>query len=142
MRYKAKLKRLSSDDVQTLGQLEVKDSLNGEVVFFCHTLELAERNNEPNVSRIPNGKYEVVKRHSPKYKNHFIVRGVQGRSFILIHNGNFYYDTQGCILVGDNLEDINGDGHLDVTNSVSTLRRLFDAVDSFDLVVTSKPPKQ
>jgi hypothetical protein len=36
---------------------------------------------------------------------------------ILLHKGNYYKNTQGCILVGYYHSDINADGLLDVVNS-------------------------
>jgi len=66
----------------------------------------------------------VVKRNSPKFNDHFHILNVPGREYILIHQGNFYTQIRGCILVGQDLEDINKDGILDVTQSVFTMRKL------------------
>lgn len=141
IRVKGYLERMEADDVQTLGKLTIKD--NGKTLFFCLTLELADRNNQQGISRIPNGRYRVVKRVSPKYGEHFILDGVQNRSYILIHNGNYYSQTRGCILVGNDFKDINGDGHKDVLNSKETLRKLYATVDAMDLIVRGNPePKK
>jgi hypothetical protein len=51
---------------------------------------------------------------------------VQGRTYILIHAGNLYTHTLGCILVGEDFLDINDDGYPDVTNSGATLQKLRD----------------
>ena len=130
------LDRMESDDVQTLGYLYLKKGK--DIIFSCVTLELPDRNNAPNVSRIPNGSYRVVKRVSPKYGEHFLVEGVAKRSFILVHSGNFYYDTQGCILLGTDHIDINGDGHKDVVGSKATVRKLYQTVNSFRLTVRNR----
>lgn len=104
--------------------------------YAFHTLELPWKNNEPRVSCIPAGRYEVVKRHSPKYGDHFHVLNVPNRSYILIHAGNYNRDTLGCILVGTGLEDINGDGDKDVTDSRTAMHELNRLLpDSFTLIV-------
>lgn len=82
----------------TLGKLY----LNGE--FYGHTLELAWKDNEKNVSCVPKGVYEARKRsgdESAKYKyQHIEILDVPDRSKILIHIGNYPKSTQGCVLLG------------------------------------------
>lgn len=66
---------------------------------LLHTLELPWRDNQPNVSCIPEGEYWCApeQRHNrPSYRIH----DVPGRSGVLIHTGNFLTDTSGCILPG------------------------------------------
>ncbi len=123
-----------SNKTEVLGELSVFD----EQVFLykCKTLELPWKNNQTSVSCIPEGTYDVVKRYSDKYKNHFHLLNVPDRSFILIHSGNYYTQTEGCILVGDNHTDINADGHSDVTNSRKTLAELYKFLpDKFSLTI-------
>jgi len=57
---------------------------------------------------------------------HFHIHEVDGRSWILIHAGNFTSQILGCILVGVEHRDFNGDGITDITNSRETLRKLLD----------------
>ena len=67
------------------------------------TLERPWINNAPNVSCIPEGKYQVEwleRSASGKYKRCWHVTGVEGRFGILIHAGNIVSHTTGCILVG------------------------------------------
>jgi hypothetical protein len=131
------IKRQPSDAKQTLGEMEVTQS--GKVVFRCKTLELAWKNNQQQISCIPTGTYKVVKRWSEKYGNHFHVLNVPGRSFILIHQGNFYKEILGCILVGQSHTDINGDGYKDVANSKVTMQALNKVLadgKSFQLVIS------
>lgn len=130
----ATLYRLSSGDIQTIGKMILKDN-SGEI-FSCKTLELPWRNNSINISCIPPGTYEVIKRYSEKYRNHFHVLNVPGRSMILIHSGNYYTDTRGCILVGKDLTDINADGFRDVTSSRLTLAKLNQLLpERFELTI-------
>ena len=131
---------------QTHGTLTVFDEDSGEEVFKCRTLELPDRNNERNISCIPDGFYDVVPRQSPKYGNHLHVTGVEGRSLILFHWGNYagspnpktgLPDIRGCILVGKDHVDITGDGIKEVTSSKATMKELMKvAPDGFVLEVT------
>ncbi len=135
--YLARLTRTSATTKQTLGDLIVyKD---GAEIFTCKTLELPWKNNERNSSCIPVGSYNAVKRFSPKYKNHFHLTNVPGRSMILIHIGNFYTQTEGCILVGTGHADIDADGHLDVVQSGVAMNKLNELLpDEFEVVVEQK----
>lgn len=127
--------RFSENDTQTLGKFTILDEWNCEVMQG-YTLELADRNNQRRISRIYSGEYQVVKRNSPKFKDHFHVLEVPGRDWILIHKGNYHDDTNGCILVGSNLVDIDGDGLKDVTNSGNTMDKLNHILpDEFDLEI-------
>ena len=85
-------------DKSTIGKL----FLNGEM--FCYTLELPYINNERRISCIPEGQYKVrlrtAKESSSRDYLHLLVQEVKGRSYILVHIGNFPKDTKGCILVG------------------------------------------
>lgn len=123
MEDKLLIKRIDDDGVQILGKLYVLNG-NDEIQHSCDTLELTWAQNKTRISCIPKGEYQVLRRHSPKFGEHFHVTDVPGRSFILIHAGNYHSQILGCILVGDDLKDINGDGRLDVVNSGNTLKKL------------------
>lgn len=78
----------------------------------------------------------MVTRESEKYGKHFYVKDVPGRDYILIHPGNFVSQTEGCILIGRNFTDLNGDGLRDVTDSKATMNMLYDLMtESFDLYI-------
>jgi hypothetical protein len=52
----------------------------------------------PKVSCIPEGEYELRKRYSQRFGNHFILIGVPGRSYILMHPANdALKELKGCI---------------------------------------------
>jgi hypothetical protein len=78
-----------------------------EIGFNCFTLEPPWKNNRTRVSCIPPGEYIVKIRNSPKYGIIFHVTDVYGRSYILMHWGNYGGDvelglkthTAGCILM-------------------------------------------
>ena len=129
------------EDVQTIGTLVLKDD-EGNKLFMCKTLELPWNENKRNESCIPLGNYKVVARQSAKYNKHYHIQDVPGRSFVLIHIGNFNTQTKGCILVGEKLADLNADGYKDVTNSKTTLQKLLKiAPEGFDLEIKRKPKK-
>ena len=76
--------------------------------FWCYVLEPPDRDNKPNLSCIPAGEYDVKVRYSAKYGIVYWVTDVEGRTWILIHSGNFGGDrlkglkthTYGCLLLG------------------------------------------
>ncbi|MFW9927914.1 MAG: DUF5675 family protein [Candidatus Thorarchaeota archaeon] len=119
---KARLKRANFTDKQVTGILEILK--NNQLVYKCCTLELPWLNNQPKISCIPEGIYIVQKRYTKKFGNHFHIIDVPGRSYILIHPGNFNNQTKGCILIGNRLLDINNDGYRDVLNSKQTITEL------------------
>lgn len=88
-------------DKFTTGMLTLQGS--SEVLY---TLELPYRNNEVNISCIPEGEYFITPYFSQLHSKCFKVyqneegREVNGRSGILIHKGNSIIETKGCILVG------------------------------------------
>lgn len=127
---KAVITRLQSDDKQTLGTFTLFDDT--DEVFNAKTLELPWLDNQKNISCIPTGRYLCQRRSSQKYSDHFIIRDlsgdhVTGRKWILIHAGNYHSQIEGCVLVGRDHIDINGDGLKDVTSSRATLRLLNQA---------------
>lgn len=108
--------------------------------FSCKTLELPWLDNKRQISCIPKGEYVVEKRKSARYGEHFWIKNVKDRDMILIHFGNFAYNTKespdgkdapdilGCVLVGDGYKDINSDGVVDIVNSKNTLRAMYKAL--------------
>ena len=128
---KVYINRTKAQKMQTLGDM----LYGGEVV--AKTIELPWKDNKNRISCIPPGIYEVVRRKSAKYGDHFHILDVPGRSYILIHNGNYYNDFLGCIGVGASHADINGDGYLDVTSSKAKMKELLKLLPvKFELVIT------
>lgn len=131
------IERYGHGTKQTIGRAFV---LDGEKfsLYDCHTLELPWKENQRSVSCIPDGDYTVKKRKSAKFAHHFHLTDVEGRSWILIHAGNFYTNTDGCVLVGLDLSDINSDGLIDVTHSRDALADLLGLMPTeFNLKITS-----
>ena len=75
---------------------------NGELSYegkrICFTIELPWLNNKHQVSCIPEGKYELLKRYSEHFGWHFLLKDVAQRSLILIHSANDAgKELKGCI---------------------------------------------
>ena len=131
---KATLTRVQSDSKQTLGEFVLYSECDD--LFNCKTLELADKGNQARISRIPAGTYTCVLRTSPKYGVTYHVTDVEGRSYILIHWGNYHKNTKGCLLVGKAFHDINGDGYRDITSSKKTFKDLMRiAPKTFELTI-------
>lgn len=120
--YKGIVNRLVKEDKQTLGVFHLYHFV--KEVFQCAVLELPDKDNERSISNIPTGTYIAEKRWSEKYNWHYIIKDVPNRDYILIHFGNYYTDTRGCLLFGNDFHDINKDGHRDITSSKATMKKL------------------
>ena len=85
-------------DKSTIGKLHLNDEM------FCDTLELPWLDNQRSISCIPEGEYKVrlrlARESATRDYLHLLVEDVEGRSYILVHIGNYPKDTKGCILVG------------------------------------------
>jgi len=114
-------------DNQILGTLYLIDN-DEEVILTLKTLELSYRGNSKRISSIPLGTYDLKYYNSRKYPNVLEISGVENRKYILIHNGNYFTQIMGCVLVGLKTKDINGDGILDVVSSVTALKRLMNKI--------------
>ena len=76
----------------TNGKIFSNDSL------MMYSIELPWKDNLARVSCIPEGRYELVKRWSPKFDRHLLVMNVPQRNFILIHPANdAMHELKGCI---------------------------------------------
>ena len=99
------LTRIAKRTDYTIGRLEDE---NG--VKICDTLEPTWRDFKggelkvPRKSAVPEGTYPVVVTKSKKFGKYLpLLVGVPGFEGIRIHSGNTVNDTEGCILVGQNL---------------------------------------
>ena len=85
-------------EISTIGDL----FLNGE--RMCHTLENPWKDNQRNISCIPEGEYKVrlrlARESATRDYLHLLVQDVPDRKWVLVHRGNYAKDTRGCILVG------------------------------------------
>ena len=118
------LKRIFKGPEYTIGRLFVEN--NGQMVYFCDTLEPVDRGLKKTQSEavirsrkvdgktaIPLGTYSItLKVQSPKFRTRYwakfcdgylpTILGVPCFSRVLMHVGNTVHDTQACVLVGNN----------------------------------------
>lgn len=131
------LRRIAKKDTYTIGKLYIDGK------YFCDTLEDKDRglsqalSLEENkkkkvagVTAIPTGRYLIrIDMVSPKYSKRGQYAFCEGKvprlinvpayQGVLIHIGNSSYDTEGCILVGENKEVGR------VLSSTITFRKLY-----------------
>ena len=79
-----------------------QEGTNGKILsqgsLVTYTIELPWKDNLTQVSCIPEGRYELVKRWSPKFNRHLQVMNVSQRENILIHPANdAKHELKGCI---------------------------------------------
>lgn len=131
--------RTETSDHGTLGRLVAEDG------WQCVTLELPWRDNRPNISCIPPGKYPVLWGISPRFKRYYYrLQQVPERSGVMIHAGNLAGDAslglrthvQGCILLGKYFGEIKGQRAILVSQAM--VREFAERMASapFTLVIT------
>lgn len=108
-----KLQRVAQSASATAGVLYADDGTK-----LCATLERAWDNNETAKSRIPAGTYDLrlkplgsshfdgfySKEFGSTHKGMIEIAGVPGRSSILFHMLNYWFQTEGCIGCGSRTE--------------------------------------
>ena len=72
---------------------------NGVILLqLCNSIELPWHNNQHQISCVPEGRYELKKRYSPKFGWHLQLMNVKDRDLILMHPANdAVKELQGCI---------------------------------------------
>ena len=65
-----------------------------------YALELPDRDNLPDISCIPPGRYKAIRHISPSKGTVWWLQDVPGRTKIYLHIGNRPIETRGCILPG------------------------------------------
>lgn len=122
---------------ETLGSIY---SPNGELV--AKSMELPWKNNDHNVSCIPEGIY-TVRKNAPKPTRdygYFRFDNVPNRNGILMHKITYVKDLKGCIGIGSRFEDLNKDGVPDMVESGKKLQWMYENLpEVFELEITKKP---
>lgn len=100
------------------------NSITGELYvnnqYICQTLEHLYRENQKNISCIPENTYGGILRYDHKDTWRIELTGTEPRTHIQIHTGNSPADIKGCILVGESVDLIANK----IMNSVLAYTRL------------------
>ena len=125
------LRRLAYDPLATPGLLLLDGAL------FCYTLEPPWKDNEANVSCIPEGRYQLKFEASVSFalpedkggRLRLFFQGVKDRSRCLFHWGNWVRNTKGCVITGSGVQGSPGlDVEYQVVSSKAALLALEAAV--------------
>lgn len=126
----------------------------GRLIIEGHefaTLELPWRQNRISDSCIPEGVYRLRKRRSAvikrstggEFEEGWEVTGVSGRTFIMLHPGNFASDTEGCIMPGWShfWNATEGFGVRDSRPAFRALMKALDSRDEWDIDIRCNCPE-
>lgn len=136
------LQRVRQTDLATFGRLTSEQATLGVVSpVQCVTLELAWRDNQPNVSCVPAGTYPIVRRWSAHFgRELFELEQVPGRSACEIHVANTVGDLRGCIGVGRAFGRVNGqDGIVESAAALAGFMGAMRGVDRATLTIRDVP---
>jgi hypothetical protein len=114
----------------TFGPNTTTGDLYADGVWACFTLEDRVRTSPkvPGETAIPEGTYPLLITPSPRFKRRLpLLVNVPGFDGIRIHPGNSHKDTEGCILVGEGVNQFSAEPML--TKSVSAFNRLFEMLE-------------
>lgn len=122
------LHRYNSTKTQSIGSVSVLDS-KGKTIFSCKSLERGWNNNERNVSCVPKGRFTIKLEWSNRFKSRlWELKNVPNRSECKFHSANYWNQLNGCVALGLELKDINGDGLLDTTSSRVAMKAFHEAM--------------
>lgn len=125
--------RKADQTKETIGHMTAVNE-TGANMTLC-TLERPWLNNQQGVSCIPSGTYswsKVAPSHIPY--PHILLSGMPDREGVCIHVGNYVTNSEGCILVGRDHKDINGDGVIDLTDSTAAFHELMSFMPESGLI--------
>lgn len=96
--FKLTIARKYSDSNCTSGYIAVNGTIQ------AYTLERPWAGNKPLISSIPVGTYNGILRYDHSDQWRIELQGVPGRTNVQIHTGNTPDNTEGCILIGKELD--------------------------------------
>ena len=139
------LNRYAPFEDRTIGQWIYHNE--SEVFGEWHSVELAYKGNEPNVSSIPEGVYPMrrfIDEHDYESSKNtagypaWEICNVLGRTVIVVHVANWAHELLGCVALGTGLyADLDG-----VSRSLAAIKEFYAATaeaKEIPLVVTSGP---
>ena len=115
--------------VQAMGVCYVADE-NCDLIFKAESIERGWLDNKKRISCIPAGNYIAKLEWSDRFKKMlWEIYGVPNRSECKFHSANHSWQLEGCIALGQNRKDIDGDGLKDVTSSRVTMKKFHKALE-------------
>lgn len=136
MDQKIVIDRFSPEHKQTIGTFYLLE--NDFIIKSWFSLELPWLNNQNFISCIPPGIYTAIKHESPKFGPSLWIQDVEGRSEILVHYSNHYWNLKGCVAIGEDLTDLDKDGNVDVTDSKASIRQLMSLIKGDSIQIEIK----
>ncbi|CAL2055950.1 DUF5675 family protein [Tenacibaculum sp. 190524A05c] len=131
---KIEIVRKWQDDFQSSGTCTIYDA-DGFPLFSALSLERGWKNNQRNVSCIPEGTYPVVLEHSNRFKRKlWEIKDVPNRSECKFHSANHWHQLNGCIALGLKYEMIDTDNYQDVSDSKMIMDVFHITLEKFDKV--------
>jgi len=126
------LRSPNQSENHTIGRFIVL-SYKGKLLFDSYSLERGGGGNVRMLNRTLAGTYPIVYEYSEKF-DMFLweIKKTQHRSEMKVHSANFWEQLNGCTSIGEKLSDIDGDGYLDVTSSVKTLKKLHKVLKPYE----------
>ena len=116
---------------QSIGICTVQDQCGNELLRL-YSLERGWRNNQRSVSCISVGKYPLVLEFSAKFQTElWEIKNVPNRSECKFHSANYWNQLNGCVSLGLDQADINGDGLLDNTSSRKAMAKFHEVMSKF-----------
>tara|TARA_R110002124_G_scaffold281430_1_gene455703 strand:- start:62317 stop:62748 length:432 start_codon:yes stop_codon:yes gene_type:complete len=115
----------------TLGHCYIEHSPDNIEYIGC-SLERGWKDNQSNISCVPEGNYDLKLEYSPKFKKDlWELYGVPNRAECKFHAANYWRQLDGCIALGNKHIDIDGDGDPDVTSSKITMDKFHKAMEGY-----------
>ncbi|SON52944.1 DUF5675 family protein [Vibrio tapetis] len=124
---KLNLNRTKQMGETTLGKLTIEGVSKSWFVLEPAGPDSITENSD---KRIKAGSYRLLPYSSPKYPNVYELQNVPGRTFILIHAGNYHKDTLGCLMPGKIWGSVAKSQYY-VGNSKSALKEIFSEIVNY-----------
>ena len=110
---------------------------------FCVTIELPWKNNQKEISCIPEGEYLCERFLRSSGQETFLVLNVPNRDGILIHTANTISDLRGCIGIAEffHKKDVSGNTQTSVGMSKDAFNEFMNMLSgqkTFKLVIVNK----
>jgi len=137
--YKNDLSTLSKFTVASYdedGLINTKETFNG--YFLERKIDYEQATTSGSNTAILSGIYNIApKQEWQRYD--WYLQNVPGRGGIAIHSGNHYYDSEGCLIIGETYTYSNTDKAYSVSNSrvwLNKLAKVLSAYGNDNIVIT------